>query len=480
MPSSLAWPPQITSDLAGVEVAARSILEAIDSGGEGSVSIAVVGRSGSGKTALCSAIQAAAAAETAWETHTIDLLECSRESAAYSNSLGHFIETIEDRYKPVSHHNSVVVLEGWSDLRSEEAMAVEAVLEHLPSGGCPVCLAPVISKEDAPAFVDGYVELGPLDDAQRSDFFSRCLPSCAARTAVDLTEGMLVCDLASVYRFASLKAIDGGRDRPHCADVLRAVAQLQRKASDVPPVLAGRPCICDGKATESVMVLSCPLEEFFGSKPQISLLKDSVVSKFGPGLPRQFQSILITGASGSGKTYLSNLLARAIGARSVLRLKASDILSSLVGASEAKLAKVLTNIRREPGPFAILIDDVESLAPADVAGVSGTVQRLLVTLIQYGIDDAGWGLLVMTTVDAAAVHSRLRRKCLEVRLDPTLDPITAERLYQKSAPNLPMPTARLGFLTPAEIVWKAREAACDAVRMKVGDAAFNDLCNVSS
>ncbi|KAF4646504.1 hypothetical protein FOZ61_005728, partial [Perkinsus olseni] len=141
-------------------------------------------------------------------------------------------------------------------------------------------------------------------------------------------------------------------------------------------------------------------------------------------------SILITRASGSGKTYLSNLLARAIGARSVLRLKASDILSSLVGASEAKLAKVLTEIRREPGPFAILIDDVESLAPVDMGGVSGTVQRLLVTLIQYGVDDAGWGLLVMTTVDAAAVHSRLRRKCLEVRLDPTLDPITAERLYQ--------------------------------------------------
>ncbi|KAF4651704.1 hypothetical protein FOL46_000177, partial [Perkinsus olseni] len=424
--------------------------------------IAVVGRSGSGKTALCSTIQAAAAAEAAWETHTIDLLECSRDSAAYSNPLGHFIETIEDRYKPVSHHNSVVVLEGWSDLRSEEATAVEAVSEHLPSGGRPVCLVPVISKEDAPAFADGYVELGPLDDAQRLDFFSRCLPSCAARTAADLTEGMLVCDLASVYRFASLKAIDGGRDRPHCADVLRAVAQLQRKASNVPPVLAGRPCICEGKASESVMVPSCPLGEFFGSKPQISLLKDSVVSKFGPG-SRQFQSILITGASGSGKTYLSNLLARAIGARSVLRLKASDILSSL-----------------RARPFATLIDDVESLAPADVTGVSGTVQRLLVTLIQYGIDDAGWGLLVMTTVDAAAVHSRLRRKCLEVRLDSTLDPIAAERLYQKCAPNLPLPTTGLGFLTPAEIVWKAREAACDAVRMKVGDAAINDLCNVSS
>ncbi|KAF4746189.1 hypothetical protein FOZ62_000041, partial [Perkinsus olseni] len=98
----------------------------------------------------------------------------------------------------------------------------------------------------------------------------------------------------------------------------------------------------------------------------------------------------------------------------------------------------------------------------------------------YGIDDAGWGLLVMTTIDAAAVHSRLRRKCLEVRLDPTLDPIAAERLYQKCAPNLPLPTTGLGFLTPAEIVWKAREAACDAVRMKVGDAAINDLCNVSS
>ncbi|KAF4722756.1 hypothetical protein FOZ63_015035, partial [Perkinsus olseni] len=177
MPSSLAWLPQITSDLAGVEVPARSILKAIDSAGEGSVSIAVVGRSGSGKTALCSAIQAVAAAEATWEKHTIDLLECSRESAAYSNPLGHFIETIEDRYQPVSHHNSIVVLEGWSDLRSEEAMAVEAVLEHLPGGGCPVCLVPVISKEDAPAFADGYVELGPLDDAQRLDFFSRCLPS---------------------------------------------------------------------------------------------------------------------------------------------------------------------------------------------------------------------------------------------------------------------------------------------------------------
>ncbi|EER05561.1 hypothetical protein Pmar_PMAR011589 [Perkinsus marinus ATCC 50983] len=410
----------------------------------------------------------------------IRVFRCSRDSVVYSNPLAHFMDTIEHRYRRIPHEsNSILVLEGWSDLGQDEALAVEAVLEHLPCRGPMVCLVPVISKEDSPAFADGYIELGPLDDAQRLDYFSRCLSSCATRTAVDLTEGMLICDLASVYRFACLKAIDGGRDSPSCTDVVRAVAQLQRKASDVPPVLAGRPCLCDGGNSETMVKVSSPLEEFFGSKPQVALLKDSVVSKFGPGLPRDFHSILITGASGSGKTFLSNLLARAIGARSVLRLKASDILSSLVGASEAKLAKLLSDIRKEPGPFAILIDDVESLAPADVGSVSGTVQRLLVTLLQYGIDDAGWGLLAMTTVDASKVHSRLREKCIEVQLDATLDPITAERLYQKSAQGLPLPATGLGFLSPAEIVWKAREAACDAVRMKV-DGNVSDLCNVSS
>lgn len=70
-----SWLPRITADLAGVEAAATSILEAIDSSGEEPLSIVVAGRSGSGKTALCSAIQAAAAAEAAWDTMTIDLLE---------------------------------------------------------------------------------------------------------------------------------------------------------------------------------------------------------------------------------------------------------------------------------------------------------------------------------------------------------------------------------------------------------------------
>ncbi|KAF4673174.1 hypothetical protein FOL47_010883 [Perkinsus chesapeaki] len=392
-------------------------------------------------------------------------LRCSRESAGHSHPLRHFLSIFKRRYNGAiaSKDSVILVLEGCSDIDAQQLMVVEGVVEHAVASGPLVCLVPIIKKADAPAFIDGFLELGALDDAQRLDFFSRKLPSCAARTAADLTEGMLVCDLAGVYRFACLKAIDRGAPSPVCADVVRAVAQLQRKPSDVPPVLAGRPCVCSGSPSSGEHTSSSPLEAFFGSQTQVKLLEREIVAKFGPGLPRGFYSVLITGMSGCGKTYLSNLLARAISARSVLRLKASDILSSLVGASEAKLAKSLLDIRKEPGPFAVIIDDVESIAPADASSVSGTVQRLLVTLIQYGIDDAGWGVLLTTALDAGAVHPRLREKSLEVQLEPTLDPLSAEKLYKKCAPGLPVPESGIGFTSPAEIVCKAREAACDSV-----------------
>ena len=139
--------------------------------------------------------------------------------------------------------------------------------------------------------------------------------------------------------------------------------------------------------------------------------------------------VSIAGVPGSGKSMLARLIvARAAPDLKIEFVKASDVLSAVVGESEKRLANLLRGAR------ALIIEDADQLWPSDVDEVTGAIQRLLPTLL-HALDhlvNQNNCLIVMTSREASLLHCRvLKRVTCRVVLDSSLGWDSRKRLFAK-------------------------------------------------
>lgn len=117
------------------------------------------------------------------------------------------------------------------------------------------------------------------------------------------------------------------------------------------------------------------------------------------------RGILFEGPPGTGKSLAAKVIANRFGC-SLYRLDVATVLDRFVGASETRVAKILSMCERE-APCVLLIDEVEKLFGED--GDSGVTTRILSQLLWWLSEHQSQVFTVMTTNDASKLPSELYR-----------------------------------------------------------------------
>ncbi len=144
--------------------------------------------------------------------------------------------------------------------------------------------------------------------------------------------------------------------------------------------------------------------------------------------------VLLTGASGSGKSALVDAVAHAVGAR-VTTLWAPTLAALETNAAATQLVDALTRATRE-APAVVLLVDVEAIAPREGAGPLSTV---LLTAVRDVVAD-GRAAVVCTTAHPERVDPALRSPgTLDHELAiPLPDRAQRRRLLEVSTLSLPL------------------------------------------
>lgn len=106
---------------------------------------------------------------------------------------------------------------------------------------------------------------------------------------------------------------------------------------------------------------------------------------FGPTRFNPPKGILLTGASGTGKTLLAHALAGELGL-TLITVDQPSLLSKWVGESEKGLREVFKRAK-QASPCILLFDEIESLAPARSAQEAGSVSPRLVSQLFRELDE---------------------------------------------------------------------------------------------
>lgn len=203
--------------------------------------------------------------------------------------------------------------------------------------------------------------------------------------------------------------------------------------------------------------------------------------------------ILISGASGSGKSLLCSIIAaRLSGIFACYRLLITKMLSSSFGESEERLRSVFSYLRQLGKPCALFLDngllDEVSLANTTDADGSGVEQRLLLTLLAEmdGIQGDAAGplrLLVVGTADNAeslpSAISRPGRFGKAFNLSPYLTESESRLLFFQLLGKVSLAE---GFSIDAAFDHIAQSGGLSAVALKLKislavDRAISESCS---
>ena len=425
--------------------------------------VLLVGGTGTGKSAVAGAV-AAAAGVRAVEVLTSHTLFRGATGASEAR-LGAALERVRVCGREVGGGGGIVIIDD-----------VESLLPARPRSDLAArCAALLLAAMDAVSAADervAFIALASSPDA--ADARSRG----ASRLPLTLTRGMLT----PPERLALLRGMPGTGDvlpavlevvasRTHGytpADLVgcvrEAVARCAGRSVDAPTTLADAlvavlPSHAPSLLAEAVGSPPSPtasLADLVGQPATVGAALHALASAFthahtfaAAGLSPP-AGMLITGPRGSGKTALAHALARhamATGLTNALVVSGPEIVSALVGASEARLAAAFARAR-ELAPCILLFDQFELLAPArSYAALGGpahdrasshSFDRLLSVLLTEMDGVASGGASAVSSLApaaatvaqvvgpaAAALPPTLRAASLSEVLEPGVTPSSA-------------------------------------------------------
>ena len=97
--------------------------------------------------------------------------------------------------------------------------------------------------------------------------------------------------------------------------------------------------------------------------------------------------ILLYGCSGTGKTYLANLIAQSLGL-SQIKVKGPELLNKYIGASEEAVRNVFEKAQKQK-PCLIIFDEFDAIVPCRNSGQASVTDRVVNQFLCYldGVED---------------------------------------------------------------------------------------------
>ena len=212
------------------------------------------------------------------------------------------------------------------------------------------------------------------------------------------------------------------------ADQLRKLVDSlvddQRALSLVPlPSASGLLSAPSGLATLDDMVLAPAVRDRLD---RVVLEQSRRSDLLAQGL-RPARKLLFTGLPGLGKTMAAGAISRAIG-MPMFRVELHGVISSFMGETSSKLAKVFEHVRSMPAVY--LFDEFDALG-AERSSLGGgsagaEMQRVVNSLLQFIEDDRSDSLIVAATNHDQMLDSAIFRRFDEIITfgSPTKDEVT--------------------------------------------------------
>lgn len=156
------------------------------------------------------------------------------------------------------------------------------------------------------------------------------------------------------------------------------------------------------------MVLAPPIRERLDRVVLEHTRRDDLLAR---GL-RPARKILFTGIPGVGKTMAAGALARAIG-MPMFRVELHEVISSHLGETAGKLAKVFEHVRTMPAVY--LFDEFDALGAdrssvSDGSAAGAEMRRVVNSLLQFIEDDRSESLIVAATNHDQVLDSAIFRR----------------------------------------------------------------------
>jgi len=250
------------------------------------------------------------------------------------------------------------------------------------------------------------------------------------------------------YLMASKSILEAAKNSPDHLKISRIQKSdmLLKRVESLP-----KPIEVGSKKDESVIKLmekpNVTFEDVAGLFEVKEKIKDLIITPFShPEIARKWKvrtggGVLLYGPPGTGKTLLAKAVAGELNA-DFYYIKASDIMSKWVGASEKKVVDLFKNAR-EGDKSVIFIDEIDALLPKRTGQSSTIMARVVPQFLAEmdGVDSKNERLLLMAatnvpwTLDEAVLRPgrfdfkfyidvpdfEARKKIVEINLDVPLE-----------------------------------------------------------
>jgi transitional endoplasmic reticulum ATPase len=393
-------PPPSLDDLPGLRAQAKELEELLDLGFHHrevlaklgtrvTLGVLISGPSGSGKSALVSAVGAAVGAKVrpVW----------APELAALTNNAA--AARLRELSAAVRNERPAVLL--ISDVEAlaprEEPGPISTVFRQvlaatLADGTAVVCTTSKPESVDpalrGPDLLGVQLTVPLPDQAMRREqlgALTRGMPLAEDVRLDDVagrTPGFVAADLGALAREAGVRA------------ALRVVAAGDQEASAIVTMAdfeAALEVVRPTSMAESTLEVAAVTLDDVGDMAEVKqVLTESVLwpltypdtfARLGVSPPR---GVLLYGPPGCGKTYLVKAIA-GTGKANVLSVKGAELLSKWVGDSERSVRELFRRAR-EAAPTLVFLDEVDALAPARGQGTDGGVTDRVVAALLTELD----------------------------------------------------------------------------------------------
>ncbi|MGX7677579.1 AAA family ATPase [Jatrophihabitans sp. DSM 45814] len=262
-----------------------------------------------------------------------------------------------------------------------------------------------------PGRFDEELYIGPPDPAARREILSvhtrempltRDAETALAEVAANATAGFTGADLMHLSREAGLAAARRLTSGGSGVEIAESAAgtEISILASDVRAGLARvTPSAMRGLPVADVQLKWDEFDGLVEIKESLLAAADNALS---PGSGRR-EGILLTGASGNGKSALVAALAERAGANLVV-VDGSTIFTQWLGESEAAI-RSLFGKARDVAPAVVVLEHLDSVAPRRVAGHIESASSRVLSALLSSVDDAlaRPGILVIGVTDRSDI-----------------------------------------------------------------------------